>query len=75
MSSLERALYLTQETRNLQAESRVRLALADAHEQAAEPMQTLAQLRAYLTLKGGECIDRAACPGADRALRGRGEPT
>lgn len=52
VTSLERALHLAQGTRNLQAESRARLALADAHEQAAEPVQALAQLRAYLTLKG-----------------------
>lgn len=52
VTSLEQALHLAQGTRNLQAESRARLALADAHEQAAEPVQALAQLRAYLTLKG-----------------------
>lgn len=52
VTSLERALHLAQGTRNLQAESKARLALADAHEQAAEPVQALAQLRAYLTLKG-----------------------
>ncbi len=51
--SLERALHLAQETRNLQAESRVRLALSGAHEQAAEPVQALAQLRAYLALRDG----------------------
>ena len=53
VASLQRALHLAQETRNLQAESRVRLALADAHEQAAEPVQALAQLRAYLALRDG----------------------
>ncbi len=51
VASLERALHLAQETRNLQAESRVRLALSGAHEQAAEPVQALLQLRAYLALK------------------------
>ena len=63
VTSLERALHLARETRNLQAESRARLALAGAHEHAGEPVQALAQLRVYLTLKDareGELTEQRA---------------
>jgi diguanylate cyclase (GGDEF)-like protein len=51
VASLERALDLAHQNRNLRAEASARLALADAYEVNAEPGQALAQLRGYLLVR------------------------